>query len=302
MNRVRADLALAAITIIWGTTFVVVKSALVDISTFLFLTLRFCVAALAMSLIFRRVIVSKKLLKMEFLGPGLLAGGLLFAAYVFQTLGLEFTTPSHSAFLTGLSIPMVPLASSLVYRDRPRLREIAGILIASGGMVLMTLPSGSSGFGMGKGDFLSVLCAVTFALHIVVTGRYSRIIGFEPLAVGQLGMAAALSLLAVGFAEPVRFHATVAVASAVLITGLMATALAFTTLAWAQLYTTASRAALIFTLEPVVAWATSWLLTGETMAGRGKAGAGLILAGILLVELKRTKPEEHRKRGAVSLV
>jgi drug/metabolite transporter (DMT)-like permease len=295
MNRTRADLALAAVTVIWGTTFVVVKSALVDISPFLFLTLRFCLAALVLGAICRHAFSGARF-RIRRLWPGLLAGGLLFAAYVFQTLGLQLTTPSQSAFLTGLSIPMVPLASSLVYRDRPRFREVAGILIASFGMVLMTLPSVSSGFGMGRGDFLSLLCAVTFALHIVVIGHYSRVIGFEPLAVVQLGTAAALSLLAVWFAEPVRFHATPAVAGAVLLTGLLATALAFTTQAWAQQYTSASRAALTFALEPVVAWATSWLLTGETLAGRGMAGAGLILSGILLVELKRTKPEEHQKK------
>jgi drug/metabolite transporter (DMT)-like permease len=302
MKRARADLALAAITLIWGTTFVIVKSALADVSPFLFLALRFSLAAVALSLICRRVFFDKRF-GSNFLGPGLLAGSLLFAAYVFQTLGLQLTTPSKSAFLTGLSIPMVPLASSLVYRDRPRLWEVAGILIASFGMVLMTSPlSLSSGFGMGRGDILSLLCAVTFALHIVVTGHYSPVIGFEPLAVVQLGTAAALGLLSVWFAEPIRFHATPAVAGAVLLTGLLATALAFTTQAWAQQYTSASRAALIFALEPVVAWVTSWLVTGETMANRGKAGAGLILTGILLVELKRTKPEGHQKKGAVSLV
>jgi drug/metabolite transporter (DMT)-like permease len=301
MNRSRGELALAAITVIWGTTFVVVKSALADISPFLFLALRFCLAALALALIYRRMLFSKRP-GIDFLWPGLLAGALLFVAYVFQTLGLQLTTPSKSAFLTGLSIPMVPLASSIVYRNRPRLREVAGILIASFGMILMTLPSVLFGFEMGRGDFLSFLCAVTFALHIVVIGHYSPMIGFEPLAVVQLGTAAALGLLAVWFAEPIRFHATPAVAGAVLITGLLATALAFTTQAWAQQYTSASRAALIFALEPVIAWATSWLLTGETMAGRGMAGAGLILSGILLVELKRTKPERHQKKGAVSLV
>jgi drug/metabolite transporter (DMT)-like permease len=89
------------------------------------------------------------------------------------------------------------------------------------------------------------------------------------------------------FAEPVRFHLTGAVVAAILITGLLATALAFTTQAWAQQYTSATRAALIFALEPVVAWLTSWALTGETMAIRGKVGAGIILAGILLVECTR---------------
>jgi drug/metabolite transporter (DMT)-like permease len=298
MKRTQADLALAGITIVWGTTFVIVKSALNDVSPFLFLTLRFCLATFALCLIYRGTLQK---FKKSFLLPGLLAGCLLFAAYVFQTIGLELTTPSKSAFLTGLSIPLVPLASSLVYRDRPRLREVSGILIASFGMILMTLPSSwsaSSGFAMERGDFLSVLCAVTFALHIVVIGHYSPIIGFAPLAVAQIGTAAALGLFSVWFAEPVRFSATPGVAVAVLLTGLMATALAFTTQAWAQQYTSASRAALIFALEPVIAWTTSWILTGETISGRGMAGAGLILAGILVVELKRSKEPGHQnKRG-----
>jgi drug/metabolite transporter (DMT)-like permease len=193
---------------------------------------------------------------------------------------------------------MVPLAASLVYKDRPRLWEVAGILLASFGMITMTWPSlGSSGFVIGRGDFLSFLCAVTFALHIVIIGHYSPLIGFQQLAVAQLSVAAVLALCAVGFAEPIRFHATPAVAGAVLVTGLMATALAFTTQAWAQQYTSASRAALIFALEPLVAWVTSWLLYGETLAYRGKIGAALILTGILLVELKRTKQQEHQNNG-----
>src|SRR3954447_26083861 len=107
--RLRADLALIGVTVIWGTTFVVVKAALADISTFAFLALRFAVAAVALGLVYRLAIRRNAIV------PGLLAGTLLFTAYVFQTLGLELTTPSKSAFLTGLAIPMVPLASSLVY-------------------------------------------------------------------------------------------------------------------------------------------------------------------------------------------
>jgi drug/metabolite transporter (DMT)-like permease len=216
--------------------------------------------------------------------PGAAAGCLLFVAYVFQTKGLELTTASKSAFLTGLSIPMVPLAASLVYRIRPRVPELAGVLIATLGMGLMTLPA--SGFGINRGDFLSILCAVTFALHIVLVSHYSPVIGFETIAVAQIAVAALLGLGSFRFAEAVRFHLTSGVAAAVLVTGVLATAVAFTTMAWAQQYTTATRSALIFALEPVVAWVTSWVLTGETLSPRGKAGAGLILAGVLLAELK----------------
>jgi drug/metabolite transporter (DMT)-like permease len=280
--RSRAELALAGVTVIWGATFVLVKSALQDISTYLFLALRFTVAAVVLFAIYRAT------LKRKGIGPGIFAGCLLFAAYVCQTLGLELTTPSKSAFLTGLSIPMVPLASSLVYRVRPRPFEIAGILVASFGMALMTLPSGSSGidFTISRGDFLSFVCAVIFALHIVVVSHYSPVIGFQTVAVLQVATAAVLGMGSVLFAEPARFHATAGVVTAVLITGLLATALAFTTMAWAQKYTTATRSALIFSLEPVVAWLTSWILTGETLPVRAGLGAGMILAGILLVELR----------------
>jgi drug/metabolite transporter (DMT)-like permease len=290
MKAWRGELALAGITIIWGSTFVLVKSALAEVSAILFLALRFTIAALALTIIYRRGIRRDGIL------PGLLAGVLLFTAYVFQTKGLELTTASKSAFLTGLSIPMVPLASSLVYRNRPQPFELGGILIASFGMALMTFPAG--GFGMSRGDFLSFLCAVIFALHIVVVSHYTPILGFQTIAVIQVAAAAALGIVSVRFVEPVRFHLSGSVAAALLITGLLATALAFTTMAWAQQFTSASRAALIFTLEPVVAWVTSYLLLGEVLTMRGKVGAAAILAGVVLVEFRSAE----LSRGIVTKV
>ena len=277
-RRFRAELALAGVTLIWGTTFVMVKAALTEISTFLYLAIRFSLAAIVLAFVYRRAFARNSL------APGLLAGGLLFTAYFFQTFGLKLTTPSKSAFLTGLSIPMVPLASSLVYKIRPRLVEIAGILIASTGMMLMTLTSASLRLGMSRGDVLSFLCAVVFALHIVVIGHYSPIVGFESLSVIQISVVAVAGLILSTFAEPLRFHWTPAVAATLVATGLLATALAFTTQAWAQQYTSPTRAALIFALEPVAAWMTSYASTGESLANRGKVGSGMILAGILLAE------------------
>ena len=189
--RGRAELALIGITLIWGTTFVIIKSALSDVSTFVFLALRFTVAAIILALVYRKAVRRAALgANRGHLRPGLLAGGLLVTAYVFQTLGLELTTPSKSAFLTGLSIPMVPLASSLVYRTKPRAVEVGGILIATFGMILMTFPAASLQFGMSRGDLLSLLCAVTFALHIVVIGHFSPLLGFESLAVIQVAVTA----------------------------------------------------------------------------------------------------------------
>jgi drug/metabolite transporter (DMT)-like permease len=283
-RQLRAELALVGVTVIWGTTFVVVKAALAEVSTFVFLTLRFWIAAAALMMIYGSAI------RRRGIGPGALAGILMFTAYVFQTKGLELTTPSKSAFLTGLSIPMVPLVSSLVYSVKPRLAEAVGIVIASMGMILMTLgPAADWRSGMSNGDLLSFLCAVTFAFHIVIIGHYSQLYGFKSLATVQISTAAVLGSALFRFAEPVRFHLTPEVATAVLATGLLATALAFTTQAWAQQYTSPTRAALIFALEPPIAWLTSYALTGERMTNRGKVGAGMILAGILWAELMRPK-------------
>jgi drug/metabolite transporter (DMT)-like permease len=294
-RRSRAELALVGITITWGATFVVVKNALEEISPLLFIALRFALAAVVLGLIYGSAIRRKAL------NAGILAGGLLFSAFALQTIGLTLTTPSKSAFLTSLSIPMVPLLSSFVYKSRPRLLEGVGIVVASFGMVLMTFPSSfrTGNFDIGRGDLLTMFCAVLFAFHIVVVGHFSRAVGFESLAVIQIAVVAALALSVFRFGGPVRFHPTSAVATAVLATGLVTTALAFTTMAWAQQYTTPTRAALIFALEPVVAWLTSYLLAGEGMENRAKWGAGLILSGILLVEvkpagLKRLKQDRHQ--------
>ncbi len=281
--RTRAEWALFGLAAIWGTTFVIIKSALTEISPLLFLAARFTLASLVLGAIYRNKIRRAALL------PGLLTGTLLFVAFVFQTEGLALTTPSKSAFLTGLSIPMVPLANSLVYRTRPRKLEVAGLLVASIGMALMTLPSGK--FEMTTGDVLSLLCAVTFAFHFVVLSHFSKTLGFETLAVAQVVVAAVLGILCSLVFGAIQFRATPALGMAVLATGLLATALAFTTMAWAQQFTTPTRAALILALEPAVAWLTSYVVTGEVLSSRGKIGAGLILAGVLLVELKHSKPE-----------
>jgi len=290
-GRGRAELALAGITVVWGSTFVVVQYAIRSVPPILFLSLRFTVAAVVLCAIYGSAIWKQRTQASRWLWPGIAAGILLYTAYVFQTIGLKYTSASKSAFLTGLSIPLVPFVSSFVYRNRPRLFEVAGVLVASAGMALMTLPLGK--LGISRGDFLSAICAVAFAFHIVLIGHYAPLIGFETIAVVQVITAAGLGLMTFRVQGPVAAHFTFEVAAAVLVTGMLATALAFTTMAWAQQYTSATRAALIFALEPVVAWLTSFLLNGERMADRAVFGAFLILTGIVMVELKRTDVRKH---------
>ena len=284
-RRSQAELGLLGNAFIWGTTFVVVQGALSHVSTLLFLCMRFGLAGLILLGFYAGKLKRNALL------PGMVAGLFLFLGYLFQTAGLKFTTPSKSAFFTSMSIPMVPLLSSLVYRTRTHLIELLGVSVATAGMMLMTLQGTTLRFG--KGDALTFLCAIAFALHIVALGHFSGKFDFQTLAVMQIVTAALLSAGSFWWAEPVQLQSHRSVWLAVGITGLFATALAFSVQAWAQQFTSATRTALIYTLEPVFAWGTSWLLLGERLPWTAVLGAILIIAGVLLVELKPTQAVQH---------
>jgi drug/metabolite transporter (DMT)-like permease len=283
----RADLALVFNTFIWGSTFVLVKRALDDCSTLLYVAIRFLAAAAVMALLFRR----RLKLGAESVKGGILAGVCLFGGYALQTAGLKLTTPSKAAFLTGLSVVMVPLLSSLVYRVYPHVSEAIGVVLATAGMGLMTL-QGNTG-GVSRGDLLVILCAVAFAAHIVVLGHYAKAVGFESLAVLQLATTTVLALGGFWWIETPFFRPTGTLWFALAVSSLLSTALAFTVMAWAQQITTATRAALIFALEPVVAWAFSYVFMGETLPARAVFGAVLILGGIVVAEVKPIGVEQH---------
>ena len=283
MNRRKADAALVVNTLIWGGTFILVKAALRDVSPVLFLALRFSLATLVLAGLWLAGWRGASKHRQGVAG-GVLTGVLLFAGFLFQTLGLQFTTAPKSAFLTGLASVMVPLLAALVYRNRPQASEVLGVLVATAGLGLMTLqgPIGT----MGKGDVLTLCCALAFAGHIVTLGHYSERMSFEVLSVTQVATAAALAVSLFWWVEPSRVVWRPAVIYAILVTGLLATALTFTVQAWAQRYTSSTRTALIYTLEPVFAWVISYWAVGEGLAGRTAAGAALILGGVVLVELK----------------
>lgn len=288
VSRRRAEAALAFNTVVWGSTFVLTKAALIYISPILFLALRFALAAAALFLLFRGRIRTPVTVRM--IASGCLTGLFLFGGYFFQTIGLQYTTATKSAFVTGLTTVVVPLLGTLVYRSRPQVSELVGVSVATVGMGLLTLegPFGS----ISRGDLLTLCCAFAFAAHIVTLGHFSASMEFELLSVAQIG-AAALAALWLFWWEPVRMQWQPVVIWAILITGLLCTAMAFTVQAWAQKYTSSTRTALIYALEPVFAWMTSWVVLGEGLVGRAAAGAVLILAGIVLVEVKPFEPRLH---------
>ena len=288
-RRQAADLSLLFNTIVWGATFVLVKAALDDITPVFFLALRFSIATAALVLLLHRPL--RRLFTWKVALGGALAGVFLYAGYLFQTLGLRLTSAPKSAFLTGLTSILVPFLGAIVYKTKPQLSEIAGVFVATAGLWLMTLP-GAIG-PIARGDLLTLIGAVGYAAHIVTLGHFSEQMRFEVVSVAQLGAAAALALASFWWAEVPRVVWRPAVVWAVLISGLLSTAVAFTIQAWAMQYTTATRTAVIYLLEPVVAWMTSYWLVHEGLSPRAGLGAAFILLGIVLVELKPLRQRQH---------
>jgi drug/metabolite transporter (DMT)-like permease len=284
--RWQADLALALVALVWGATFVVVKQALSGISIVYFLALRFSLAAACLFLIFLPAFLrAGRAAVLKGLRGGAAAGGFLWLGYMLQTFGLKYTTAGKSGFLTGLYIVLAPLASAVVYRRWPQRRELLGIAVAGAGMILMTLPEVGSRFQINPGDLLTIGCAVAYAFHLLVLGYFSQRELFQAVALGQILCAALLSTVSLVI-EPPRVRWTPNVIFAVLLTAVFATALAFALQTWGQKFTTATRTALIFALEPVFALATAVLVGHEPLTASAVVGGALILAGILAVELK----------------
>jgi drug/metabolite transporter (DMT)-like permease len=285
--RTGADLALIGVAFIWGVSFVIVKRALPDISVLLYLSVRFTLATVAMAFLYRRHIAAG-FSNQQWLA-GLATGALLMGGYILQTLGLTYTTPAKSAFLTGLYIVLVPLFSSLIYRSTPRLVELLGVAAAAAGMYFLSVTGG--GFRIALGDSLTISCAAVYALHILTLGYFAPKTGYVSISLLQVSTACVVAWVAYGVwmlasneAAAVRW--TPEVLTAIVVGGLLCTAVAFTVQSWAQQFTTATRAALLMSLELVFAWIASYLFEGEVLSMRSAIGAVLIMAGILLVELK----------------
>lgn len=284
----RAELALASVAFIWGGTFVLVKSALSDISAVLFLAVRFSIAAVLLAPLYFK----SRARMSESWRAGALVGPLLFGGYLLQTLGLRHTTPAKSGFITGLYIVMVPLMSAAFYKRNPGLWEWLGFALAAAGMVLMSL--NSARFDIGIGDLLTLGCAVVFAAHILVLGHFAKRMGAGPLAFLQVGTAAGLAWVSLPLIEHPFVRWSPPVIVALLVTSILATAVAFYVQTWGQRHTTPTRAAILFALEPVFAWTASFLLEGEVLSHRAVFGAACILAGVLCVEMKPLGTGSHQ--------
>lgn len=291
---------------IWGSTFVLVKGALADATPAAFNLARMTLAFLVLAVAYHRY---WRGIRAWQLGAGAIVGLCLALGYQFQTIGLTRTTPSKSAFITGLVVVLVPLFSSIPGlrppgARPPRWNVFAGAALAFAGILLLTAPAtAATNSSMGQvasllpdltsinfGDVLTFGCAIGFAFHCIALGHASPRIAFQPLALLQVGFCAVFMAASLPLLERPHITWTPQLIIAMAIAAVLATAAAFSIQSWAQSILPSTHIALLLTMEPVFAWITSFIFTGERLGMRPASGALMILAGIALTELV---PQPH---------
>jgi drug/metabolite transporter (DMT)-like permease len=284
-----ADGSLLLVTVVWGTTFVVVKLAVETVDPLLFVALRFLAAAAVLGTLYWRRLACAP-------GATWVAGGwlglALLAGFALQTLGLRETTPARAAFITGLSIVMVPVLAAAFFGQRPGRLAVCGVGVSFAGLVVLSAPLAADAAASGypasaswRGDALVLGCALAFALHIVGVGHFAGRHDPRAITAVQVAVVALLAGVWAG-ASGAPLPTAWPVWGAVAYMGAVATALVFLLQNWAQIHTSSTHAALIFALEPAFAALFSFLLHGEQLTARSLAGGALILAGMVLAELR----------------
>ena len=273
----RALGVLVAVTAVWGVTFVQVKDAVAIYPLFAFLAVRFGIASCALA--------APAWARLATLGRdgtlgAVLAGVLLGSGYVLQTAGLERTSVSSTGFITGMYVVLTPLLALALFRVRIGAAAWGGVALATLGLALLSGVQGGSPLG----DLLVLAAAAVYSLQIVLMERYAP--RYDALAFTLVEMAAAFAgLLVVAIAAgQLGVPRGWTVWGALIVTGVFASAFAYLVQSWAQRRTSATRTALVFTLEPVFAGIFGYALAGDRLGALGWAGCAVIMAGIALAE------------------
>jgi drug/metabolite transporter (DMT)-like permease len=272
--RWQADAALVVAAFFFGTTFLVVQDAVETADPVPFLAVRFLIGGAVLWLLGRRRPGTPGERR-----HGVAAGSALLAGYVLQTVGLQYTSPSTSAFITYLLVVFVPLLSFAALHRRPHPLTLVGLVVAVAGLVLLT---GGGDGSFGRGELLTLGCAMAFAVHLVIVGEtaaHHDAVRYTCVQVTTVGLAClAASLVTGGLAM------SGAALAAAAFTGVFATALAFFAMVWAQRVVSSSRAALILLLEPVFA-ALLAVVSGDPLTASAAAGGLLILIAVVVAEV-----------------
>jgi len=290
---VRAESLLVLVTLIWGGTFAVIKSALADISPMLMVGIRFLLAA-----VISWPILMRRRLKVESSGfaqsftPaawfwGAAIGFAMLVGYAGQTIGLKYTTVARSGFINYSFALFVPFLQFFFLGKRPDWGNLLGLVVVFLGLSFITdaISGGLMDGGVNKGDLYSLLAALGYAFYIVLIDRAAKVIDPSVLTIIQMLFCGVFAIALVPFVEKPVLVISWRLILAMLYLILLGSVLALALMNWFQRRLTPLRAVLIYALEPVFAALIGWLAFNSGMSSREMIGAALILGGIVVSDL-----------------
>jgi drug/metabolite transporter (DMT)-like permease len=272
----RHDALLVLITMIWGGTFLIVKTTVSLSGPFTYLALSYSIGSLTLAIIFYRRL--KRITRTELLS-GLVLGVIWFTGYALQTVGLQYTTVSKAGFITGLYVPLVPVFSLLLLRQRPTQGAVVGIMLSFTGLFLLSF-NDTFNLAFGLGETLILGAAIAFALHVVSVSKFAPHADAMNLAIVQLALASFLSIIAMPILREPFVMPPLVVWGSVLFMGIVDIAFTLSMMIWVQQIVSSTRAALIYSLEPMWAALTGYLLAGDKLSLLALIGCSFILVGM----------------------
>ncbi len=276
--RLKADLALFLVAVLWGSGFVAQRVAGQAGSIYLFNGARFLLAALFLSPFMRHAKIGRS--QWLWMSAG---GAILFVASAFQQAGMLTTTAGNAGFITSLYVVLVPFVMLMGWREKPHWLAVVGVVLAGAGAFLL---STAGRFEVQAGDALELGGALFWSLHVVLLGKFAT--EFEPVSfsAGQLFAGSILNFISGTLFERPDFSHPLAWAAAVVYTAAISIGLGYTLQIWGQRHTPPTDAALILSLESVFAVIGGWLVLDERLAPVQIAGCAIIFVGVILSQAK----------------
>jgi drug/metabolite transporter (DMT)-like permease len=286
-KQIRADLMLLMITVFWGASYMLTKIGLGVLEPFNLTALRFVIAFFISAIVFYKHILKTDMKTVKY---ALILALILFGVFISMTFGLEYTTASNAGFLVSLSVVFIPIISVMFLKHKIERKLIAGVCLAIIGIALLTL---NDQLRVGGGDLLCILCALLFAVHIIVTGVYTQKVDSIALSVIQLGFVGLFSVIFSVFTETVKLPQSGISWFAVLALSILCTAVGYIVQTTAQQYTSATHTGLILSLEPVFSAVFAFAFLNEVLTPKGYIGAALLLTSVIIAEFDFKKKKEE---------
>ena len=283
-RKLRANALLIVVTMIWGSSFLIVQHTLTFVGPFTLLAMRFGFAVLVLAFLFRKRLIH--ITYTEIL-TGSIIGFFLFASYAFQTVSLQYTTSSQAGFISGMYVPLVAILSIPLLKQKPALGGILGIILSMIGLILLSIKNGFQ-ITIGPGELLALACAFASALHVICISKFAPKADAVNLTIVQIALTGLLSLVAMPIARESISFPPLPVWGSALFLGVVATAFCLAVMNWVQQFVSSTEAAMFYALELV------WVsvighFAGDNLSLLGWIGCASMLSSMVVGEMRLSR-------------